>query len=67
MFTEIKAAAISFRPRKYDLEANSHHLEKAFRQAAQKGAELALAPEGILEGTLPRARGSEMNLIRKLR
>ncbi len=50
MFTEIKAAAISFRPRKYELEANSHRLEKAFRQAAQMGAELALAPEGILEG-----------------
>ncbi len=50
MFTEIKAAAISFRPRKYDLEANSHRLEKAFRQAAKEGADLALGPEGILEG-----------------
>ena len=50
MFTEIKAAAISFRPRKYDLEGNSNRLEKAFRQAAQEGADLALGPEGILEG-----------------
>ena len=50
MFRKVNVAAISFVPVKWDLEDNANRLEKAFRKAAKKGAELALAPESILEG-----------------
>ena len=50
MFRKVKVAAISFVPAKWDIEGNANRLEKAFRKAAGKGAELALAPEGVLEG-----------------
>jgi predicted amidohydrolase len=50
MFQQVKAAAISFVPKKFEPEANASRLEIMFRQAAAGGAELALAPEGALEG-----------------
>ena len=50
MFTKIKAAAISFEPVKYDVRANADRLEEMFRRAAEQGAQLALGPEGVLEG-----------------
>ena len=50
MFRKVKVAAISFVPVKWEIESNADRLEKAFRKAAGKGAELALAPEGVLEG-----------------
>jgi predicted amidohydrolase len=50
MFQTVDVAAISFVPEKFNLEANSDRLEEMFRKAAQGGVQLALAPEGILEG-----------------
>jgi predicted amidohydrolase len=50
MFTPLTAAAISFEPVKYDLQANAEKLEQMFRRAAALGAQLALGPEGALEG-----------------
>jgi len=50
MFTQLEVAAISFEPTKYCLAKNANQLEKMFRKAAANGAQLALAPEGILEG-----------------
>ena len=50
MFEEVAVAAISFRPKKYDLVGNGDRLEESFRSAAAAGASIALAPEGILEG-----------------
>ena len=50
MFNEIKVAAVSFRPKRYDLEGNAGRLEGAFREAAASGAQLAVGPEGVLEG-----------------
>ncbi|MEE3232659.1 MAG: carbon-nitrogen hydrolase family protein, partial [Candidatus Latescibacterota bacterium] len=50
MFTRLEVAAISFEPTKFCLAKNSNQLEKMFRKAAANGAQLALAPEGILEG-----------------
>ena len=50
MFQEVKVAAISFRPKKLDLDSNVRRLEASFRSAAEQGVQLALAPEGILEG-----------------
>ena len=47
---EIRAAAISFVPTKFDLKGNSKKLEQMYRQAASGGARIAVAPEGILEG-----------------
>ena len=50
MFTTIDVAAISFRPEKFNLQANCDRLEDAFRRAAKGGAQLAVGPEGVLEG-----------------
>lgn len=46
----VRVAAISFVPTKFDLQANVQQLERAFRQAQQGGAQIAVAPEGVLEG-----------------
>ena len=50
MFQAVDVAAISFRPKKFDLAANADQLEDTFRRAAHKGVQLAVAPEGVLEG-----------------
>ena len=50
MFTEFKVAAVSFRPKQFDLHGNADRLEQEFRACARKGAALALGPEGVLEG-----------------
>ena len=50
MFERVDVAAISFVPKKFGLEDNADQLEMMFRQAAAGGAQLALAPEGVLEG-----------------
>ena len=50
MFERVDVAAISFVPKKFGLEDNAEQLEMMFRQAAAGGAQLALAPEGVLEG-----------------
>ena len=50
MFQKVRVAAISFVPKKFELEANSDQLERMFRRAARRGAQVALGPEGILEG-----------------
>ncbi len=50
MFTTVKVASISFRPIRFDLAANADRLEKGFRKAARRGVQLAVAPEGVLEG-----------------
>ena len=47
---EIRAAAVSFVPSKFELQQNAEKLAQMFRQAAAGGAQLAVAPEGILEG-----------------
>ena len=48
--TKVRAAAISFVPKKFDLEGNAAQLEKLFREAAKGGARIAVAPEGALDG-----------------
>ena len=50
MFSNVPVAAISFRPEKFNLQENVDRLEQRFEQAADGGAQLAVAPEGILEG-----------------
>jgi len=50
MFNKVKVAAISFTPIKFDVEANVNMLHKLFRRARRRGAQLALAPEGAIEG-----------------
>jgi predicted amidohydrolase len=50
MFQQVDVAAISFLPKKFDLKGNADRLESTFRDAAKGGAQLALAPEGVLEG-----------------
>ena len=46
----VRVASISFVPEKLDVAGNAARLEAAFRAAAAGGAQLAVAPEGILEG-----------------
>ena len=46
----VRVASISFVPEKFALSKNADQLKSAFRNAASKGAQIALAPEGILEG-----------------
>ena len=50
MYQSVDVAAISFRPKKFDLADNADRLESMFRAAAKGGVQLALAPEGVLEG-----------------
>ncbi|MBT5707655.1 MAG: carbon-nitrogen hydrolase family protein [Verrucomicrobia bacterium] len=46
----VRVASISFVPKKFALSENANQLKRAFSRAASKGAQIALAPEGILEG-----------------
>ncbi len=46
----VRVAAISFVPKKFDLDGNSNRLESAFRAAKKGGAQIAVGPEGALEG-----------------
>lgn len=46
----VRVAAISFHPEKLALERNADELERWFRKAAAGGAELAVGPEGALDG-----------------
>lgn len=48
--TNVRVAAISFVPKKFDLQHNAKRLESLFIQAATNGAKIAVAPEGALEG-----------------
>ncbi len=49
-FRTVRVAAISFVPTKFDLQGNASRLKAAFRLAKQGGAEIAVGPEGALEG-----------------
>ncbi len=46
----VRVAAVSFVPKKFDLAGNADRLEAAFRKAKQGGAQMAVAPEGALDG-----------------
>ncbi len=46
----VRVAAISFVPTKFDLNGNADRLESAFRRAQHGGAKIAVAPEGALDG-----------------
>lgn len=48
--SSIRVAAVSFVPKKFDLQGNADRLEQLFRQAQEGGAKIAVAPEGALEG-----------------
>lgn len=50
MFNRHKVAAINFVPEKWNKAKNAEKLEWFFSQAAKKKCEIAVAPEGILEG-----------------
>jgi predicted amidohydrolase len=50
MFQQVRVAAITFVPKKFDLDGNGDRLEANFLRAAKRGAQLALAPEEALDG-----------------
>lgn len=49
-YTVVKVAAISFVPVKFNVTGNADRLEAMYRKASAGGAQLAIAPEGALEG-----------------
>ena len=49
-FRSLKVAAISLKVKPWDKQANAAKMEQLFKQAAQRGAEVAVVPEGALEG-----------------
>ncbi len=50
MAERVKVAAVNFVPWKWHPDWNADRLERFFREAAKRGAKLAVAPEGIIEG-----------------
>lgn len=46
----VRVASISFVPEKFNLQRNADRLEQALRRAKQGGAQIAVAPEGSLDG-----------------
>mgnify|MGYP001582912777 CR=1 FL=1 len=48
--TRVQAAAVSLRPKRWNKAYNADRMEKFFRRAARQGAQLIVAPEGMLEG-----------------
>ena len=51
MYQSVDVAAISFRPKKFDLADNADRLEAMFRAAAKGGVQLALAPKECWRAT----------------
>ena len=50
MYTRIKAAAISLKPRKWDKAYNADKLESFIRKAARRKPDVIVATEGVFEG-----------------
>ncbi len=50
MFQDIRVAAFSFIPKHFALDANADRMERYFRMAKKRGAQLAMGPEEILDG-----------------
>ena len=50
MFTSVRVAAISLKPKKWDKDHNADKLERYFREAASRSPDLILATEGMLDG-----------------
>jgi predicted amidohydrolase len=63
----LRVAGLMIKPVKWDKDANKRLLEKAIREAKDKGAELIVTPEGALEGYLVneviRATGEERRVL----
>ena len=49
MFERVKVAAVNFVPWTWHPDWNADRLERFFREAAKRGAKLAVAPEGIID------------------
>jgi predicted amidohydrolase len=50
MYTPIRVAAVSIKPKKWDKASNADKVEAHFREAAKGGPNLILTTEGVLEG-----------------
>jgi predicted amidohydrolase len=50
MYNQIKAMAISIKPKKWDKVGNADKVEKFFRMAAKERPDLIVTTEGVLEG-----------------
>ena len=50
MFTSVRVAAISLKPKKWDKDHNADKLERYFREAVREVPDLILATEGMLDG-----------------
>ena len=50
MYKQVKVAAISLKPMKWDKPGNADAMERFFREAATHGPDIVLTTEGVLEG-----------------
>ncbi len=50
MYTQVTAAAISIKPKKWDKQNNADKVETFARRAAEEGPDLIVTTEGVLEG-----------------
>ena len=50
MYTQVKATAISIKPKKWDKGFNADKVETFFREAAKEKPDVILTTEGVLEG-----------------
>ena len=50
MYKQVKVAAISLKPTKWDKPGNADAMERFFREAAAQGPDIVLTTEGVLEG-----------------
>ena len=50
MYNQVRATAISIKPKKWDRQSNADKLERFVREAAKDSPDLIVTPEGVLEG-----------------
>lgn len=50
MYNQVKVAAISLKPKKWDKAGNADKMDRFFREAAKEGPDIILTTEGVLEG-----------------
>ncbi len=50
MYNQVKVAAISLKPKKWDKAENANKMERFFREAVKDDPDIVLTTEGVLEG-----------------
>ena len=61
----VRVASLSILPKKWDKDANSKKIERMVREAAERGAQLVITPEGVLEGYVVNEVNGEQDSAKK--